>query len=164
MRHTIIPAAIILFTAANAGLAQAVEPQAFAQTMTEMNRLAIAAADMALQRAKTEGAQQYARKAAEEHKAMQSELDAAAKAEGVSVKEGLNPDFERKRAALAQSNSTQFDAAYLSNEIVLQQAAHEAAKAYAEKGPGGDLKTFAANYRNTYLMHLVRARSLTNVD
>jgi predicted outer membrane protein len=154
-----------MLAAAGASQAQSIkEPAVFAQTMTDVNHLAIASAELALKRAKTEGARDYANRAMKEHKEMQAELDKAAKAEGVTLKPELNADFERKRAALANANAAQFDAAYLSNEIVVQQAAHEATKAYSESGPGGDLKTFAVNYRNTYMMHLVRARSLTNVD
>lgn len=166
MSFPVKPAAVvILIAAATPSMAQPIaEPAIFAQTMADVNRLAIAAGKMALDRAKTEGARDYAQKIIEEHSRMQEELETAAKAEGVTLKLGLNSDLQRKRDALAQADDGQFDAAYLSNEIVVQQAARNAAEAYAEQGPGGDLKTYAVSYRNTYLMHLVRARGMTGSE
>lgn len=165
MTFPIKPAAIILLAAASPAQSQSIpQPAVFAQTMAEVNRLAIATAEMALTRAKTEGARDYARRAIKEHTSMQQELENAAKADGVTLRKGLNPDLQRKRDALAHANESQFDAAYLSNEIIVQQAARDAAANYSEQGPGGGLKTYAVNYRNTYLMHLVRAKSLTNPE
>jgi len=90
------------------------------------------------------------------------ELEAAAKADGVTVPTSIDADSKKKVDALASADSANLDQAYLSTQLTAHQDAVKLFEQYSKSGPDGQLKNTAGKILPDLRMHLVRVQGLTS--
>lgn len=89
----------------------------------------------------------------------QAELEAAAKAQLVTFKADLDASWAEKLEALNSAPDANFDAAFLSAQMVVHQSAMELFAFCAEKGGEGPLRTHAQAQYPALHMHFLKAHA-----
>lgn len=135
------------------------QPAAFAARAAAANLFEIQSAELALRRSKEAFVLDYAKQLLTDHRKAQAELEAAAKSQTAAFRPELDDDLTEKLAALASASDADFDAAFLSAQMVAHQSTIELFALYAGKGQRGPLKAHAQAQYPTLHTHFLKAHA-----
>lgn len=119
-------------------------PAAFAERAASANRFEIQSSELALELSQSDAVRAFAEKMVADHRAAGERMTEAAGEEGVTPVEALMPDHQSQLDNLSALAPADFDAAYLSAQLAAHVEAVTLFGGYADRGPEGALKTFAA--------------------
>ncbi len=136
--------------------------QAFATAAASANMFEIEAAKVEAAKGKDGPAKQFAADMLKDHAKAGRELEAAAKADGMTVPTSIDAESKKKVDALASADSANLDQAYLSTQLTAHQEAVKLFENYSKTGPDGQLKNTAGKILPDLRMHLVRVQGLTS--
>lgn len=145
-----------------AATAAALEPAAFARQASAGNAFEIRSSELALTRTQSEAVKDFAQTMIDHHTRAQTELQDAAKSDGVRLSEEPSKEQTQMLMALEQADESQFDSTYLSAQMKAHDQAIQLLGAYADSGSAGGLKTYAAAHYPTVRTHMVQAQGLTS--
>ncbi|MBR0557062.1 DUF4142 domain-containing protein [Ciceribacter sp. L1K23] len=149
-------------TPADAPQGEAPAPDEFAARAASSNLLEIKTAELALKRSADPFVTDYARQLIADHRKVQSELEAAARAQSVTVDFALDSSQTQKLNALTSASDADFDSAFLSAQMVSHQSAMALVALYADRGAAGPLKAYAQSVYPTLRTHFLKARTGAN--
>ena len=136
------------------------QPQAFVDMAASSNMFEIESSKLALEKASTQPAKDFAQHMIDDHLKAGAEMKAAADAEGIKVPAALDDKHIADLDNLAGAIGASFDQSYLAE----QYAAHEETVAlftsYLTNGAPGALKDFAAKSLPTLESHLSEVEKL----
>lgn len=135
---------------------------AFAERVASSNQFEIQSSQLAQQKSQNADVMSFAEKMIADHTAAGEKFMAAASSESVTVATTLMPDHQAQLDSLNEASAEQFDQGYLAAQVAAHVEAVDLFGGYAERGPEGDLKNFAAETLPTLENHLSEAQALGN--
>lgn len=158
----ILAALAFAFTHGPASAQQSPSPEDFARQAAISNAFELQAAELVVKRGKDPRAIDFAKDMLRDHGKASAELMEAAKADGISLPNGLDDRRKKQLEALQAATEKDFDQAYLSTQMTAHEDAVTLFDAFAKSGNAGALKTFAQRTIGTLRMHTVRVHDLTD--
>lgn len=136
--------------------------QAFANTAAASDAFEIASSKLALTRSTSDAVKTFAQKMIDAHTASTAKVKAAAASANPSITPDptLSADQQQKMSALQSASKSEFDAAYVDDQIAAHQAALGGLKNYASNGNVEALKNVAAELLPIVTAHLNAAQAL----
>ncbi len=135
---------------------------AFAERVASSNQFEIQSSELAQQKSQNAEVMSFAEQMIADHTAATEKFTAAASSESVTVATTLMPDHQEQLDSLNEASADQFDQAYLAAQVAAHVEAVDLFGGYAERGPEGDLKTFAAETLPILQNHLTEVQALAN--
>lgn len=135
-------------------------PDVFAGLIAASNLFEIQAAEIAMARGQGDRAKAFAARLIADHREAQAKLERAAGTDGLTLAAAtLTGDQQAKLQALRDAAEPDFDAAFLSMQVIAHQEVLDQMALFAAKGSAGALKSFAKAEYPTLHMHFVMAQS-----
>ena len=129
------------------------DPQTFAKAAAPANLFEIQSSQLALKQGSADNVKQFAQKMIDDHGKAAQDMATAAETQNVTVPGALDNKGSQQLSQLQGLNGTAFDQAYIQMQVAAHDDAVSLFQTYAQSGPNGAMKDFAAKTLPTLQMH-----------
>lgn len=139
----------------------ATDPAQFVAMATASNMFEIESSKLALEKATRPETKTFAQHMIDDHTKAGAEMQKAASADGITAPTALDEKHKAKIDSLAGKTGDDFDASYVAEQLSAHKEAVALFTGYANNGPAGSLKDFAAKTMPTLQGHLDQVSKLS---
>lgn len=162
IRLMALPLATVLLAAPTLAQDNPTDPQQFVNMATSSNMFEIESSKLALEKAETAPAKEFAQHMITDHTKAGEDMKAAAAAAGVTVPTELDEAHRAKMERLSSLDGTTFDKTYVAEQVTAHEEAVALFDEYSSDGADGPLKEFAAKTLPTLEAHLEAIEKLAD--
>lgn len=156
----LLVAGTIALASAFATDAKITNRQQFGELATVANIFEVQSSELALKYAVDATTREFAKHMIADHSRAGEDIKAAGEADKVAIPTQLDDHHQAKVDALAVAKGSDFDKAYLSQQLQAHQTSLALFSVYCTSGEEGELKKFAARALPALTQHLAEVRKL----